>query len=110
MKYFTLTSLFMLAFICCHAQINLNNGLRAQYDFSGNANDITGNGFDGTVNGASLVEDRFGNQNSAYYFDHTLQQNIDVSGFQNMIPTDEISISVWVKVDTITTQAIVTLF
>jgi uncharacterized repeat protein (TIGR01451 family) len=100
----------MLTVICCQAQINLNNGLRAQYDFSGNANDITGNGFDGTVNGATLTDDRFGNPNSAYYFDHNLQQNIDVSGFQNMIPTDEISISVWVKVDTITTQAIVTLF
>jgi hypothetical protein len=41
----------------------------AQYDFSGDANDLSGNGNHGTVNGATLTEDRFGNPNSAYSFD-----------------------------------------
>jgi hypothetical protein len=41
----------------------------AQYDFSGDAKDLSGNGNHGTVNGATLAEDRFGNPNSAYSFD-----------------------------------------
>jgi hypothetical protein len=45
------------------------DGIMAWYPFSGNANDGTGNGFDGTVNGATLAADRFGNTNSAYQFD-----------------------------------------
>jgi hypothetical protein len=43
-------------------------GLVAYYPFNGNANDLSGNGNDGTVNGAILTSDRFGNPNSAYYF------------------------------------------
>ncbi len=45
------------------------NGLVAHYPFNGNANDESGNGNNGTVNGATLTEDRFGNINSAYKFD-----------------------------------------
>jgi hypothetical protein len=44
-------------------------GLVAYYPFNGNANDESGNGNHGTVNGATLTEDRFGNENSAYSFD-----------------------------------------
>ena len=43
----------------------------AEYPFNGNANDESGNGNNGTVNGATLTVDRFGNSNSAYYFDGT---------------------------------------
>jgi len=43
------------------AQINLDSGLVAYYPFNGNANDESGNGNNGTVNGATLTADRFGN-------------------------------------------------
>ena len=43
------------------AQINLDSGLVAHYPFNGNANDESGNGNDGTVNGATLTTDRLGN-------------------------------------------------
>ncbi len=43
--------------------------LIAYYPFSGNATDESGNGHDGTVNGATLTQDRFGNADSAYLFD-----------------------------------------
>lgn len=43
--------------------------LIAFYPFNGNANDESGNGNHGTVYGASLVKDRFGNADSAYSFD-----------------------------------------
>ena len=47
----------------------LETGLVAHYPFSGNANDESENGNNGTVIGATLTTDRFGNENSAYDFD-----------------------------------------
>ncbi|MCP3693720.1 MAG: BACON domain-containing protein, partial [Planctomycetaceae bacterium] len=47
----------------------LNDGLVAYYPFNGNANDESGNGNNGTVNGATLSTDRNGNAASAYDFD-----------------------------------------
>jgi len=44
-------------------------GLVGAWLFSGNANDSSGNGNHGTVIGATLTEDRFGNSNYAYSFD-----------------------------------------
>jgi len=45
------------------------NGLVGWWPFNGNANDESGNGNNGTVNGATLTQDRFGNSNMAYSFD-----------------------------------------
>jgi hypothetical protein len=45
------------------------NGLVGYWPFNGNANDESGNGNNGTLNGATLTSDRFGNANSAYSFD-----------------------------------------
>ena len=47
------------------------NGLVGWWPFNGNANDESGNGNNGTVNGATLTMDRFGNSNVAYTFDYT---------------------------------------
>jgi len=47
----------------------LKQGLVAYYPFNGNAKDESGNGNDGEVNGATLVDGRNGNSNSAYNFD-----------------------------------------
>jgi len=54
---------------CTGLNGTLLNGLAAYYPFCGNANDQSGNGHNGTVTGATLTTDRFGNPNSAYYFD-----------------------------------------
>jgi hypothetical protein len=48
---------------------NLASGLVGYWPFCGDANDESGNGNNGTVNGATLTSDRFGNPNSAYDFD-----------------------------------------
>ena len=45
------------------------NGLVGYWPFNNNANDESGNGNNGTVNGATLTTDRFGSSNSAYLFD-----------------------------------------
>jgi hypothetical protein len=44
------------------------NGLVGWWPFNGNANDESGNGNNGTVNGATLATDRFGNAGQAYDF------------------------------------------
>jgi hypothetical protein len=71
------------------------SGLVGYWPFCGNANDESGNGNNGTVNGATLTSDRFGNANSAYDFN----LNTDVitcssTQFQNQ----EFTISGWFKV------------
>ena len=45
------------------------DGLFGWWPFNGNANDESGNGNNGTVNGATLTVDRNGKSNSAYSFD-----------------------------------------
>ncbi len=47
------------------------DGLVAYYPFNGNANDESGNGNNGIVNGATLTTDRKGIGDRAYYFDGT---------------------------------------
>jgi hypothetical protein len=51
------------------AQTFLTNALVAYYPFDGNANDVSGHGNNGTVEGATLTTDRFGVTNHAYSFD-----------------------------------------
>ena len=53
----------------------LNNGLLGSYSFTGNANDESGRGNNGVINGATLTTDRFGASNAAYLFNGT-NQNI----------------------------------
>jgi hypothetical protein len=45
------------------------NGLHGYWPFSGNANDETGNGNNGTVDGATLVSSKDGTPNQAYSYD-----------------------------------------
>lgn len=47
----------------------LDSGLVAYYPFDGDANDKSGHGHNGTVNGAVLSSDQAGKPNSAYSFD-----------------------------------------
>jgi hypothetical protein len=58
-------------------QVDLNNGLIANYPFSGNANDAGSLSNNGTVVGATLTTDRFGTANSAYFFDGNDYINVD---------------------------------
>lgn len=70
------------------------NGLVGYWPFNGNANDQSGNGNNGTINGATLTSDRFGNSNSAYNFDG--QSYIRVSHNPNFnFGISDYSISVW---------------
>ncbi len=67
------------------------NGLVGYWPFNGNANDESGNGNNGTVNGATLTNDRNGNGNSAYSFN-----NSSITCTNSNLPLNIFSLSVWV--------------
>lgn len=61
----------------------LTQNLIAYYPFNSDANDESGNGNNGTVNGATLSLDRFGNENAAYNFNGTDNEIIIENAFYN---------------------------
>ena len=74
------------------------NGLVGWWPFNGNANDESGNGNNGTVNGATLTPDRNGKANSAYSFDG-LNNYIKIQNSNSLNPGN-ISISGWFNTKT----------
>lgn len=81
-----------LAIALLHFIAFAQTGLLGSYPFSGNANDVSGNGNNGIVNGAILTADRFGNANNAYFFSGN--DYIDLS---NNFSYNSHSFSAWVK-------------
>ena len=82
------------------------DGLVGYWPFDGNANDASGNGNNGVVNGPTLTSDRFGNNNSAYSFTvnssagwGSAQDRITVTN--PTIPNDNsFTMSGWVNLET----------
>jgi len=76
------------------------NELVGYWPFNGNANDESGNNLNGTVTGAALTTDRFGNLNNAYNFNYS-NWSWGSGGDEIYIPYDPIlnttnlSVSVW---------------
>ena len=69
------------------------NGLVGWWPFNGNANDESGNNNNGTVNGATLTADRFGNSGKAYGFDGL--NWISVQDANSLDFTTSFTISAW---------------
>jgi hypothetical protein len=87
---YTTTTSTVSAPPCPTLATNLQTGLVGYWPFCGNANDESGNGNNGTVNGATLTTDRFGNANSAYSFD-----GVNDIITLNSIPLQNGTISLW---------------
>src|SRR5688572_24856933 len=70
------------------------------YPFSGNANDASGNGLNGTVSNATLVADRFGVSNSAYSFNGSSSViQLPAGSYTNL---NVYSYSAWIKLNSST--------
>jgi hypothetical protein len=80
------------------------NGLVGWWPFNGNANDESGNGNNGTVNGATLTSDRFGIPNKAYDF-NGVNSYIITTPFFNA--SSDFTFSCWVNSNSSTSQTIV---
>ena len=78
---------------------DLKKGLVAHYPFNGNAKDESGNGNNGTIYGATLTTDRFGNENSAFRFDGK-DDYIDVISNKELkqIDSKTITVSTWINI------------
>lgn len=72
--------------------------LIAYYPFSGNADDASGNNLHGSVFGARLNTDQFGNANSAYFFDG-VNDRISVPSASILNVEDAITVSTWFNAD-----------
>lgn len=83
------------------------NGLVGWWPFNGNANDLSVNVNNGTVNGATLTADRFGNANKAYSFDGLISYIKVVNN--NSLNNNSISVSGWLNANILgsNTQGIV---
>ncbi|MBP8725375.1 MAG: T9SS type A sorting domain-containing protein [Saprospiraceae bacterium] len=76
----------------------INNGLKAYYPFSGNANDYSGQNFHGKfVGNPTLTTDRFGMENCAYQFpgNETTYIQIKYNSIFDVSPQGAFSISLW---------------
>ncbi len=69
------------------------DGLIGYWPFNGNANDESGNGNNGTVNGATITTDRFGNENKAYNFDGYHEIVVPHSDALNIV--GDMTVSAW---------------
>jgi hypothetical protein len=103
MKKILLSVLALLAFAGSGTAQNLPsyvpaNGLVGWWPFNGNANDESGNNNNGTVNGATLSTDRFGNVGSAYGFDGV--DDLILTNYSGVLGDTSRTISVWAKSDT----------
>ena len=70
------------------------NGLVGWWPFNGNANDESGNGNNGTVNGAKLTSDRNGKANTAYNF-NDLNNYVSILNSNKLNFNFQFSISLW---------------
>ena len=73
----------------------VTNGLVAAYEFNGNADDVSGNGNNGVVIGATLTADRFGNLDSAYSFSQ-LAARVEINPVFSSHPS-ELTYAAWVS-------------
>lgn len=84
-----------------HAQIPSyvpTNGLVGWWPLDGNANDYSGNGNNGNVNGAVLSPDRFNIPNNSYYFSSSnCGTRIDINNFNYSGNVGAFAISFWIK-------------
>lgn len=72
------------------------SGLVGWWPFNGNANDESGNGNNGTVNGATLTTDRNGVLNSAYSFDGNFDYiDCGTSSSLGASTTQPLTVSAW---------------
>jgi len=79
------------------AQAALLDGLVAYFPFSGNSHDASGNGNNGSVYGATLAPDMFGNASSAFHFSGS--QYIDAANPASLLDGRALTIAAWVYLD-----------
>jgi hypothetical protein len=103
LPYFAIFSLLLFSSITSFGQVPSyvpTDGLVGYWPFNGNANDESGNGNDGTVNGATLTVDRNGVSGAAYSFDGIDDLIVLGNILPNLgAPNAACTFSLWFKTD-----------
>lgn len=81
------------------------SNIRAWYKFDGNANDSSGNAYNGTVTGATLTTDKWGNTNSAYQFTGASTDEISFPTSMGFFGTSDFSIELFYQITDLTVPA-----
>ena len=90
------TKLLLTILFFCTLFSNAQN-LIAYYPFDGNANDASGNGYNGTINGnTTLTNDRFMAENRAFTFPNQ-SSNITLASTTNTNLENGFTLNAWVK-------------
>lgn len=105
-------ALALIQFVSRMAYADITDGLIAYYPFSGNANDESAFGHDGTVSGAALAADRFGSADSAFSFDgvdDAVRVRLPSAPVWHTLgsPGVSYSVSAWFKTDVVQAQPMV---
>jgi hypothetical protein len=93
MKYISIVFFFIISNTFAQT---LSDNLLLHYSFNGNANDDSANSHDGINSGATFGLDRFGNPNSAAYFDG-IDDYIDLPNLLALKPDLPVTFSFWIK-------------
>jgi hypothetical protein len=98
-KKLLMTAMLTLGFTAATMAQNVpsyvpTNGLVGWWPFTGNPNDLSVNTNNGTVTGATLTADRFGNPNNAYSFNGTSSNSIDIP-HNASFDVSNVTISAW---------------
>lgn len=96
MKTITLACFVLFSNLCLSQDLNQN--LLLYYPFDGNTDDTSGNDYHATNFGATLAPDRFGNADSAYYFDG-IDDYINFPNLSELKPLLPVSFAFWIKYD-----------
>jgi len=75
------------------------NGLIAFWPFNGNANDLSGNGHNGSLYNVTPTTDRFGNANSAYHFDGVTSYISVPDSSALRLSLANFTLNAWIKMD-----------
>jgi len=97
--YLRLMPLLALCISAFHMQAQQ---IVAQYDFNGNAKDVSVNENHATIHGATLTQDRFGIANQAFVFSGS--KSYLVAENSSFLQTATTSVSFWVRADEIPAQ------
>ena len=89
----------LVSILAASAFAGIEDGLIAYYPFNGNANDDSGNGYHGTVSGATLTTDRFGDADAAYHFNGSSDFVELPAAVSSRVVSGNLTISSWISFD-----------
>ena len=103
MKKQILHCIFIMLLLASVYKKTVAQNLIANYPLNGNANDISGNGLNGTIIGSpQFVPDRFGNANCAIEFPNYVAHHIEIDD-NILLHTPSITIAAWVYISGVNT-------